>query len=140
MAEYVNLYLATDPAAPVFVERGKHTGRLHLTFGPIGDFATVVVSDDQARQLAEAIIERARQIAAAATFGPNLTASVRFPVLASSSRSRKLLMEMSTAESRPTCAPNKSASRGQVPVCMKTVPVTATKPKNRITNNSPIPR
>ena len=70
MAEYVNLYLATDPAAPVFVERGKHTGRLHLTFGPIGDFATVVVSDDQARQLAEAILDdlaqqdRARELLA----------------------------------------------------------------------------
>ena len=57
---------------------------------------------------------------AAATFGPKRTASVRFPVVESSSRSRKLLMEMSTAESRPVCRPNKSASRGQPPVWMNT--------------------
>jgi hypothetical protein len=55
MAEYVNLYLSIDRFAPVSVERGKYTGRMALSFGPAGDYATVVVSDDQARQLAEAI-------------------------------------------------------------------------------------
>ena len=70
MAEYVNLYLSMDPAAPISVERGKYTGRMALSFGPAGDFATIVVSDEQARQLAKAIRDdlaqqdRARKVSA----------------------------------------------------------------------------